>query len=74
MNKILIIALISLSLALACHPSCVCNSGSNVCKSCVDKNSSMDSNQRSCPCNTGYFTGKLSPFKCAQSITVNDAG
>ena len=56
MNKILIIALIGLSVALACHPSCVCDAGSNVCKSCVNGDSSIDTHKRSCPCPAGYYT------------------
>lgn len=65
MNKILLLSLMSLSLALACHSSCNCAPGSNVCTSCVDSGSSIDSHQRSCPCPTGYYTATLSPFTCA---------
>lgn len=74
MNKFLIVALIGLSLAAACHYSCNCDAGSNVCNSCSDGHSKVDSNSRSCPCDTGYYTSALSPFTCALYIHTSATG
>lgn len=60
MNKFLIIALIGLSVALACHSSCLCENEAtpHTCTKCVDKNSTLNDveDARFCPCNANYFS------------------
>ena len=69
MNKLFILALISLSVVLACHPSCNCAANSNVCLSCKLPaiGSEIHLNKRSCPCPAGYYTSSLFPnFACSR--------
>lgn len=56
-----------------CHPSCNCTVN-NVCSSCVDPNSTVDGNKRSCPCNAGHYTSTLAPFKCARLTNTDASG
>ena len=67
----LLILAMALCLSSACHFSCNCDPDSNVCLSCKDANSTIDSHVRSCPCPSGYYTATLEPFVCTQYLQLD---
>jgi len=70
-SLILLVFVTLLSLVTACHYSCICNTGSNVCTACKVPGSRFDQYQRSCPCPAGYFTDTLEPFVCTKYLYLD---
>ncbi|KAL4511573.1 hypothetical protein ABPG72_012418 [Tetrahymena utriculariae] len=71
----LVLCIFFISETQACHVSCAnCQPETNECIDCLDINSSIDSFQRSCICNLGYYTGCLDPFQCLQLVNYDSQG